>query len=122
MLSRAMAYGSAPRNIWRLDRLDEWHQVLAKTRFSSDWNAPYAAGTLRRPAPDAPPRVLREWGGPVLVVHGAREMSFPIGVARRLHAEVPASTLVEVPDAAHMAHFDNPSVWLNAIRNFLRAR
>lgn len=122
MLSRAMAYGSAPRNIWRPDRLDEWHQVLAKTRFSSDWNAPYAAGTLRRPAPDDPPRVLREWGGPVLVVHGAREMSFPIGVARRLHAEVPASTLVEVPDAAHMAHFDNPSVWLNAIRNFLRAR
>jgi pimeloyl-ACP methyl ester carboxylesterase len=121
-LSRAMAYGSAPRNIWRLDRLDEWHRVLARTRFSSDWNSPYAAGTLRRAAPDDPPRVLREWAGPVLIVHGAREMSFPIGVARRLHAEVPASALVEVPDAAHMAHFDNPTVWLDAIGKFLRSR
>jgi pimeloyl-ACP methyl ester carboxylesterase len=49
-------------------------------------------------------------------------MSFPMGVARRLHAEVPGNALVEVPEAAHMAHFDNPSVWLGAIREFLRAR
>jgi pimeloyl-ACP methyl ester carboxylesterase len=58
----------------------------------------------------------------VLILHGAREMSFPMGVARRLRAEVPGSALVEVPEAAHMAHFDNPSVWLGAIREFLRAR
>jgi pimeloyl-ACP methyl ester carboxylesterase len=121
-LSRAMAYGSAPRNIWRLDRLADWHRVLENVRFSSDWNAPYLAGTLRPAAPDDPPRVLRDWGGPVLIVHGAREMSFPIGVARRLHAEVPASTLVEVPEAAHMAHFDNPPVWVGAIRDFLTIR
>jgi pimeloyl-ACP methyl ester carboxylesterase len=49
-------------------------------------------------------------------------MGFPIGVARRLHAEVPASTLIEVPEASHMAHFDNPQVWLGAIRQFLRTR
>jgi pimeloyl-ACP methyl ester carboxylesterase len=61
-------------------------------------------------------------GGPVLLVQGEREMSFPIGVARRLSAEVPASTLVEVPAGAHVAHFDNPSVWLGAIREFLRPR
>ncbi|MGC4750489.1 alpha/beta fold hydrolase [Micromonospora sp. DT201] len=119
-LSRAMAVGSAPRNIWRLDRLAQWHQVLDVVRFSSDWNEPFAAGALRPGGPDDPPRVLREWGGPVLVLQGAREMSFPIGVARRLHAEVPASTLVEVPEAAHMAHFDNPTVWLGAVREFLR--
>jgi pimeloyl-ACP methyl ester carboxylesterase len=121
-LSRAMAIGSAPRNVWRLDRLDEWHLVLAGTRFTSDWNVPYASGGIRPAAPDDAPRVLRKWGGPVLLLQGAREMSFPIGVARRLHAEVPASMLVEVPEAAHMAHFDNPSVWLGAIREFLTSQ
>jgi pimeloyl-ACP methyl ester carboxylesterase len=119
-LSRAMAFGSAAHNVWRLDRLDEWHRVLERVRFSSDWNEAYASGNLRPGAPDDAPRVLREWGGPVLVLHGAREMSFPVSLARRLHAEVPASTLVEVPDAAHMAHFDNPQAWLAAIRTFLR--
>jgi pimeloyl-ACP methyl ester carboxylesterase len=121
-LSRAMAYGGAPRDIWRLDRLAEWHRVLGGIRFSSDWNAPYAAGVLRPAAPPDAPRVLREWGGPVLLLQGARDMGYPIEVARRLHAELPGSTLAEVPDAAHMAQFDNPSVWLGAIRGFLGGR
>lgn len=120
-LSRAMAFGSAPLNIWHLDRIDEWHRVLGGVRFSSDWNEPHAAGLLRPSAPDDAPRVLREWNGPVLILHGTREMAFPVSVARRLHAEVPASTLAEIPDAAHMAHFDNPAAWLGAIRTFLAA-
>jgi pimeloyl-ACP methyl ester carboxylesterase len=120
-LSRAMAFGSAPHNVWRLNRLDEWHRVLDGVRFSSDWNEPYSSGSLRPGGPDDAPGVLRRWGGPVLVLHGAREMSFPVSLARRLHAEVPGSTLVEIPEAAHMAHFDNPAAWLAAIREFLRA-
>jgi pimeloyl-ACP methyl ester carboxylesterase len=62
---------------------------------------------------------LRDWGRPVLSLHGAKEMSFPIGTARRLRAALPAGTLIEVPDAAHMAHFDNPAHWLAAIRRLL---
>jgi pimeloyl-ACP methyl ester carboxylesterase len=46
-LSRAMAYAGAPRDVWNLNRLEEWHQVLGAVRFSSDWNAPHAAGKLR---------------------------------------------------------------------------
>lgn len=118
-LSRAMAYADVPHMIWQLDRAEEWHRVLAGIRFSSDWTAPYKAGLLRPGAPPDAPRVLRDWGGPVLIVHGQREMGFPVGVARRLHAELPASTLAEIPDAAHMAHFDNPSAWAAAIRAFL---
>ncbi len=121
-LSRAMAFGGAPRDVWQLGRLDEWHKVLGNVRFSSDWNAPYAAGLLRRAAPDDPPAPLTTWGGPVLILQGRHDMGFPVGVARRLHAEVPGSVLVEVPDAAHMAHFDNPSAWIEAIRTFLGSR
>lgn len=118
-LSRAMAFGGAPVQVWRLDRLDAWHQVLERVRFSSDYNQPYVSGSLLPAGPDDAVAVLRGWGRPVLILHGSKEMGFPIGVARRLHAALPASTLVEVPDAAHMAHFDNPAHWLAAIRQFL---
>ncbi|MDI6103358.1 alpha/beta hydrolase [Actinoplanes sp. NEAU-A12] len=118
-LSRAMAHAHAPLQVWRLDRLDAWRQVLGRVRFSSDYNRPYASGSLLPGGPDDAAAVLREWGRPVLILHGAKEMSFPVGTARRLHAALPASTLVEVPDAGHMAHFDNPSDWLAAIRRFL---
>jgi pimeloyl-ACP methyl ester carboxylesterase len=121
-LSRAMAYAAAPCNIWQLDRLDEWHQVLARVRFSSDWDAPYATGQLRPGVPDNAEDVLRNWARPVLILHGLREMSFPVSLARKLHAALPASTLTEIPDAAHMAHFDNPQAWLAAIRAFLPGR
>jgi pimeloyl-ACP methyl ester carboxylesterase len=119
-LSQAMAYASAPRDIWNLDRLEEWHRVLAAIRFSSDWNAPHAAGQLRPGVPEHAERVLKEWRGQVLILQGSREMAFPVALARGLHAALAASTLAEIPDAAHMAHFDNPQAWLSAIRTFLR--
>ncbi|GAA0554229.1 hypothetical protein GCM10010172_41050 [Paractinoplanes ferrugineus] len=118
-LSRAMAVAQAPLQVWRLDRLDAWHQVLDRVRFSSDYNRPYANGSLLPGGPDNAAEVLFDWGRPVLILHGAREMTFPLGTARRLHAALPASTLAEIPDAAHMAHFDNPVLWLAAIRRFL---
>lgn len=120
-LSRAMAHATAPCNIWALDRLDEWHQVLEGVRFSSDWDAPYRSGQLRPGAPGDAENILRDWGGPVLILHGRREMSFPVSLARQLHAALPSSTLTEIPEAAHMAHFDNPRAWLAGIRAFLSA-
>jgi pimeloyl-ACP methyl ester carboxylesterase len=118
-LSRAMAFADLPVAIWRLDRADEWRAVLAGVRFTGDWNAPFAAGTLKPARPDDPPGALNAWGGRVLIVHGEHDMTYPIDVARRLHAAVPASTLAEIRDAAHMAHFDNPAAWRGAIRGFL---
>jgi pimeloyl-ACP methyl ester carboxylesterase len=118
-LSRAMAYAGAPCDIWPLDRLDEWQQVLAGVRFSSDWNLPHTAGQLRPAAPDDAENVLRQWAGRVLILQGSREMTFPVSLARRLHAALASSTLAEIPEAAHMAHFDNPQAWLAAIRSFL---
>jgi pimeloyl-ACP methyl ester carboxylesterase len=120
-LSRAMAHAGAPHDIWHLDRLDDWHRVLARVRFSSDWNAPHAAGQLRPGPPDNAESVLTTWARPVLILHGSREMSFPVSLARKLHAALPASTLAEIPDAAHMTHFDNPQAWVAAIRCFLHA-
>lgn len=118
-LSRAMAYAGAPCDIWRLDWLEDWHRVLAAVTFSSDWNAPHAAGRLRPGVPEEAEQLLREWGGSLLILHGSREMAFPVSLARRLHAALPASTLAEIPDAAHMTHFDNPEAWLSAVRAFL---
>ena len=118
-LSRAMAHDSLPLNVWDMSRWDEWRSVLDNVIFSSDWNEVYASGQLRSPRPADPAAALREAGVPVLILHGAREMSFPVSMARRLHEAVPGSVLALVPEAAHMAHFDNPTAWLAAIREFL---
>jgi pimeloyl-ACP methyl ester carboxylesterase len=117
-LSRRMADAGVPSMIWDLDRAGEFRQVLATVRFTGDWNEPFAAGVLPPARPPDPAGALNAWGGPVLILHGAHDMTFPPEVARRLHAAVPASTLAEIPDAGHMTHFDNPAAWLAAIRSF----
>jgi pimeloyl-ACP methyl ester carboxylesterase len=119
-LSRAMAYAYAPLQIWRLDRLPQWHEILARVRFTSDYNGPYAAGTLRPAAPDNAADILAAWSRPTLILHGQKDLTFPVEVARRLHRALPASTVAEIPEAGHMTHFDAPEAWLTAIRAFLR--
>jgi pimeloyl-ACP methyl ester carboxylesterase len=118
-LSRAMAYAGVPDQIWRLDRRAEWHDVLSRVWFSSDYNEIYASGELRPGAPDDAADILAGWGRRTLILHGERDLVFPVEVARRLHAALPASVLAEIPEAGHMAHFDNPEPWLAAIRGFL---
>ena len=118
-LSRAMAFASVPVQIWGLERADQWRRVLGRVRFSSDYNRPHAAGTLRPAAPADAPAVLRDWGAPVLVLHGERDLCFPVGVARRLVAELPAAVPAVLADAGHMAHFDRPGRWTAAVRAFL---
>jgi pimeloyl-ACP methyl ester carboxylesterase len=118
-LSRAMAHDSLPLNVWDESRWDEWRAVLDRVVFSDDWGNAFEAGGVRRARPADPPAALRAAGVPVLILHGEREMGFPVSLARRLHEDVPGSRLVLVPDAAHMAHFDNSAAWVAAIRDFL---
>ena len=120
-LSHAMALDSLPLNVWDESRWAEWRAVLDRVIFSDDRGRAFGAGTVRRNDRADPPAALRAAGVPVLILHGEREMSFPVSLARRLHEEVPGSRLVLVPDAAHMAHFDNPAAWVGAIREFLTA-
>ncbi|HEY9484865.1 MAG TPA: alpha/beta fold hydrolase [Micromonosporaceae bacterium] len=118
-LSRAMAHDSLPLNVWHEDRWPQWREVLDGVVFSDDWANAFSAGGVRRARPDDPPAALREAGMPILIVHGEHEMSFPLVLARRLHHDVPRSQLAVIPDAAHMAHFDNPDAWTRAIRDFI---
>lgn len=45
---------------------------------------------------------------PMAIVHGARDLLVPVTASRRLHACVPHSTLVVLPDAGHCPQLDDP--------------
>lgn len=115
-----MAATTAALDIWDLDLLPEWRQVLAGIRFSGDWMAPWRAGTLHSPRPSDPEDVLRRAARPTLLLHGAQDMRFPVVVARRLHAAVPHTELAIIEEAGHMAHFEQPEAWAGHLRRFLR--
>jgi alpha-beta hydrolase superfamily lysophospholipase len=67
--------------------------------------------TLALPAIWAGEHALRAWRRPVLIVHGERDRTFPVGMARRL-AEwcEPAAELVIVPGHRHNEPFYRPQM------------
>jgi pimeloyl-ACP methyl ester carboxylesterase len=57
---------------------------------------------------------------PTLVVCGGKDVRAPRPVAEHLHASIPGSTLVVLPDAGHVCNLEQPTEFNAAVRRFLR--
>jgi pimeloyl-ACP methyl ester carboxylesterase len=71
-----------------------------------------SAGDLR----DALPHI----GVPALLVYGGKDIRAPLSVAEHLHAALPTSTLVLLPEAGHVCNIEAPEEFNGAVRRFLR--
>ena len=101
----------APAYLSLLDGLDE-----------GDWSyEAYLAGRMHPWFYGDPEGILRAWHKPILILHGEKDMGFPVQLAQRLHAAVPNSELATIENAAHMCHFEKPDIWSQHIREFLDA-
>jgi pimeloyl-ACP methyl ester carboxylesterase len=92
---------------------------LSDVQFTAEWLGPFRAGILPSARPVNAARRLAELGLPVLLLHGAQDMTFPAEHAVRAAAAIPAATAVVLEDAGHMAHVDRPGPWLDALAGFL---
>jgi pimeloyl-ACP methyl ester carboxylesterase len=57
---------------------------------------------------------------PTLLLYGADDARAPRGVADALHAAIPGSRLVLIPDAGHDVNLEAPEKFEAAVRSFLR--
>jgi pimeloyl-ACP methyl ester carboxylesterase len=118
-LVRAAAVARARADVWRDDRVPGYLGRLSDVHFTAEWLGPFRAGILPSARPVNAARRLAELGLPVLLLHGAQDMTFPAGLAVRAAAAIPAATAVVLEDAGHMAHVDRPGPWLDALAGFL---
>lgn len=106
--------------VWDLDRAPAYRQLLESlgTDFG-DWSEERAINGLMHPwCTRDPEDILRDFAKPILILHGAKDMGFPVQLAHRLHAAVP-SQLQVIAGTAHMCHFEQPQIWSSHIRQFL---
>ncbi|MFD2077750.1 Pimeloyl-ACP methyl ester carboxylesterase [Actinopolymorpha cephalotaxi] len=107
--------------VWDLDLAPAYLNLL-EGLDEGDWSwEAYVAGRMHPWLTVDPEEALRAWGKPILILHGDKDMGFPVQLARRLHAALPTSELATIDDAAHMCHFEKPEVWSQRIRTFLNA-
>jgi pimeloyl-ACP methyl ester carboxylesterase len=99
----------APAYLAMLDGLDE-----------GDWSYErYLDGRMHPWCPGDPEQILRGLGKPILILHGEKDMGFPVQLAHRLHEAVPGSELAIIDNTAHMCQFEKPEIWAQHIREFL---
>jgi pimeloyl-ACP methyl ester carboxylesterase len=118
-LVRAAAVAQAPGDVWRPDRLDLYLRQLTRVHFTGEWIKPWRAGTLPPARPVSSAHRLAASGIPILLLHGAYDMTFPAALAERAQAEMRNARAVILTDAGHMTHVDQPERWLEALTTFL---
>lgn len=59
-------------------------------------------------------------GCPVLVIHGAGDIFFPIGHSETIAARIPQAEFRLIPDAGHTPHLETPDVFNDDMIAFLR--
>lgn len=121
-LVREAAFAGARANVWRDDRLAAYRRVLAQVRFTAEWLGPWQSGNLPSARPAEAAARLAGLGLPILLLHGAQDMTFPADLAFKAAAAIPTATAVVLPDAGHMAHIDQPDRWIEAVETFLTSR
>ncbi|NEA30446.1 alpha/beta hydrolase [Streptomyces sp. SID13031] len=118
--NRHNAITGARANVWRADSLPDYLTRINKIHFTNDWDAPYLAGILPSPRyPDALERFTTS-AVPILLLHGRQDMTFPAHLATEAATLIPTAEAVVLDEAGHMTHIDQPTAWLNAVRDFLR--
>jgi pimeloyl-ACP methyl ester carboxylesterase len=95
-----------------LGRLDE-------IAFSDDWARQWVAGRLGPTLPTDALRSLAALDVPTLLLHGRQDMTFPVECVERAATLVPRAHARLLDNAGHMAHVDQPDVWLDSLCEFL---
>ncbi len=56
---------------------------------------------------------------PILVVHGDKDMRFPVSVAIKLKDDVPEIEIEIIPQTGHLSHIESPELWNSAVSKFI---
>jgi pimeloyl-ACP methyl ester carboxylesterase len=117
--TRRDAVSSAAVNVWCREALPGYLARLEQVQFSAEWSHSWLAGTLPPARPDDVVARLAGLAKPILLLHGRQDMTFPVSLVEPTTALIPSARGVAIEDAGHMAHVDQPELWLAAVQAFL---
>ncbi|MFC3150995.1 alpha/beta fold hydrolase [Litoribrevibacter euphylliae] len=116
--SKSLALKSIALDVYDLSKLNKIKDIISKITFSTEWLNAHRAGKMAAPKLSAP-ETIKASGKDVLILHGAKDLRFPLSVARRLHKRLETSELAIIENAGHLAHLESPALWVNKINKFL---
>lgn len=122
--TRRMAKLSTPLNVYDLSLVEQVNEVENRIAFSGEWMAAWLAGTLNGVKHADYGVRLTDLAIPVLILHGEKDMCFPVSVAHRLYRHIshlPQTQLVTIPMTGHFAHIEANDTWNAVVLRFVQS-
>lgn len=116
--TRRMAQMTLTLDMYDPRTLPRASAAIDRIAFSGEWMDAWLAGNLAAQHPDYG-AVLTAIGLPSLILHGDKDMRFPVSVALRLARHVPRAQLTILPQTGHLAHIEATDAWNAAVIAFV---
>lgn len=117
-VTRKLAQLTLPLNIYQATNLEKAAAVLARVKFTDLWHEGSSWEKSKADSQRNYAESLKNLKKPLLILHGEKDMVFPLAVAKRGHAEVEGSQLIVLPGVGHLAHIESPQAWCEAVGLF----
>jgi len=116
---RRMAEAALKLNVYNPAHLPRAAKAINKIRFSGEWLIAVIAQTFDPNDTIDNLYELQMLDIPILILHGEKDMHYPVSVAKRLANTLAGSVLIVLPGTGHLAHIENPTMWNQAVLDFI---
>jgi pimeloyl-ACP methyl ester carboxylesterase len=93
--------------------------MAEQTVSAGKWLRAWIEGGLARAQLKDYGPLLNDLAIPILILHGDKDMRFPVGVARRLSDEVDNATLKIIHGVGHLAFVEAKATWCALVKTFI---
>lgn len=119
--SRTLALKALTLDVYDIHKLPKIKKVIEQITFSGEWINAYRSRKLAQRKIDAV-ALLNSINKPLLIIHGEKDMRFPMSVAEKLHDNVENSQLVILKNTGHLAHLESQNEWAYEVGSFLKSK
>jgi pimeloyl-ACP methyl ester carboxylesterase len=119
-LTRQIALASLSLNIFNISLIESAKNLINNIQFTDLWMTGYSAAKMRDDSARTYRDTLKRLSAPILILHGEKDLVFPLSCATRLTSELKEArvSLKTIPSAGHLTHFEKPEEWCAAVRDF----
>lgn len=119
--SRTLALKTLTLDVYDIHKLPKIKKVIEQITFSGEWINTYRSRKLTQREIDAV-ALLNSINKLLLIIHGEKDMHFPMSVAKKLHDNVENSQLVILKNTGHLAHLESQNEWAYEVGSFLKSK
>ena len=106
-------------DIYDKKHLNDVKKLVANMLISGCWLEAWIKGKLKEDGSFIYHHQFSLINVPILIIHGEKDMRFPVSVAYKLKNKIPNAELAILKNTGHLAHVESLEAWTDSVFNFI---